>query len=57
MLYDLPIPFLPNQEQRWNQHSFLKRIPSDSLFEECALDFGLSRFLNANRSPLRSKTL
>jgi hypothetical protein len=37
MLYDLPIPFLPNQEQRWNQHSFLKRIPSDSLFEECAL--------------------
>jgi hypothetical protein len=33
----LPIPILPTQPKRWNQHSLLKRIPSDSLFEEFAL--------------------
>src|SRR5712664_2592914 len=37
MLYGLPIPILPTQPKRWNQHSLLKRIPSDSLFEEFAL--------------------
>src|SRR5712675_2375743 len=50
MLYGLPIPILPTQPKRWNQHSLLKRIPSDSLFEEFALVLLRHKFIRSRRA-------
>src|SRR5258707_7185842 len=50
MLYGLPIPILPTQPKRWNQHSLLKRIPSDSLFEEFLLVLLRHKFIRSRRA-------
>jgi hypothetical protein len=55
MLYGLPIPILPTQPKRWNQHSLLKRIPSDSLFEEFALALSSSGFIDRHRDDTKTR--